>query len=194
MKTNYIFLGLFILMFGLIVWEYLEIRSLNQKLLTLNLELSKISSNLSFQEKGKVGIGTTNVKTKLDIGSTGGAINLSGTGIDFPTEGLEYGLFPHENVGLGLYSYHGGISFWGGGMPSEYMRLMRGNLGIGTLNPTEKLEVNGGLRLNSSSKKPQCDISKRGVIWYTQKDEGMTDSLEVCFKDSKDNYRWIKIL
>ena len=52
------------------------------------------------------------------------------------------------------------------------------NIGIGTTAPTQKLEVNGGVRLNTASAKPACDSTTRGTLWVTQ---GSTDDqVEVC--------------
>jgi hypothetical protein len=68
-----------------------------------------------------------------------------------------------------------------------------GNLGIGTANPSQRLEINGGIRLNASIPKPICDESTRGTLWFTKGKEGEKDSLEACLRDESGNYRWIKI-
>ncbi|MEQ9413391.1 MAG: tail fiber protein, partial [Cyclobacteriaceae bacterium] len=60
-----------------------------------------------------------------------------------PPTGLSYGFFAHSGVGIGTYSVHGGISFWGGAVPIEYMRISNGNVGIGTTTPDSKLTVKG---------------------------------------------------
>ena len=61
----------------------------------------------------------------------------------------------------------------------ERMRInSAGNVGIGTKTPTERLEVNGGVRLNTVDPKPViCDASTRGTLWLEQ---GTTDILYIC--------------
>ena len=79
----------------------------------------------------------------------------------------------------------------------ERMRVTSsGNVGIGTSTPTQLLEVNGGMRLNTATAKPDCsngnpDVSTvRGTFWFTQGGAGVKDSVEVCAKDASDNYAW----
>ncbi|OGU10779.1 MAG: hypothetical protein A2075_06405 [Geobacteraceae bacterium GWC2_58_44] len=65
-----------------------------------------------------------------------------------------------------------------------------GNVGIGTTSPTQKLEVNGGVRINTATAKPGCDSAARGTFWLTQKQAGEMDALEVCIKDATEAYVW----
>lgn len=78
---------------------------------------------------------------------------------------------------------------------TERMRITStGNVGIGTKTPTQKLEVNGALRLNTTSAKPAtCTDALRGTVWMTQGGTGVADSLEVCLKDGNGNYSWAKL-
>ncbi|MDO8507528.1 MAG: hypothetical protein Q7S53_03090 [bacterium] len=71
-----------------------------------------------------------------------------------------------------------------------YVTLATGNIGIGTNNPTEKLEVNGGMRLNTTTAKPTCDATHRGTFWVNQGAAGVKDDVEVCAKDAADAYAW----
>lgn len=65
-----------------------------------------------------------------------------------------------------------------------------GNVGIGTTAPSQKLEVNGGVRMNTATSKPTCDVNARGTMWFTQGATGVKDTLEVCAKDALENYAW----
>jgi hypothetical protein len=65
-----------------------------------------------------------------------------------------------------------------------------GNVGIGTTAPTQALEVNGGVRLNTATTKPACDTNARGTFWFTAGGPGVKDSLEVCAKNASEYYAW----
>lgn len=61
----------------------------------------------------------------------------------------------------------------------ERMRITSdGIVGIGTSTPTQQLEVNGGVRLNTTKGKPTCDSNARGTFWYTT--GSADDALEIC--------------
>lgn len=74
----------------------------------------------------------------------------------------------------------------------ERMRInSSGNVGIGTNAPSQKLEVAGGLRLNTATAKPAtCNASARGVIWVSQGATGVADTVDICLKDASGNYAW----
>ena len=69
-----------------------------------------------------------------------------------------------------------------------------GNVGIGQPAPNQKLEVNGGVRLNTGTAKPVCDNTNgptiRGTLWFAKGGTGTPDTLEVCAKDGSENYGW----
>jgi competence protein ComGC len=64
------------------------------------------------------------------------------------------------------------------------------NVGVGVSSPGQTLEVNGGLRLNTTASKPTCSSSQRGTFWVTQAAGGVKDDVQVCAKDSGDAYSW----
>ncbi len=65
-----------------------------------------------------------------------------------------------------------------------------GSVGVGTTSPGQKLEVNGGVRLNTATAKPTCDATSRGTFWMAQGAAGVKDTVEVCAKDAADAYSW----
>lgn len=75
---------------------------------------------------------------------------------------------------------------------AERMRITSaGNVGIGTTAPSQKLQVNGGIRLNTAALKPAtCDANVQGTIWFTKGGASAKDSLEVCAKDASDSFAW----
>lgn len=65
-----------------------------------------------------------------------------------------------------------------------------GNVGVGVAAPSQKLEVNGGVRLNTVTVKPTCGATVRGTFWAVQGGAGVKDNVEVCAKDAGDAYAW----
>ena len=72
----------------------------------------------------------------------------------------------------------------------ERMRITSsGNVGIGTTAPTQSLEVNGGMRMNTVATKPTCDANARGTFWFIQ--GSSKDNIEVCVMNG--SYMWIQL-
>lgn len=69
------------------------------------------------------------------------------------------------------------------------------NVGVGqnVVSPQQTLEVNGGLRLNTTNPKPACDSSQRGTFWVVQSGAGTKDSVQVCVKNASTTYFWATI-
>lgn len=68
-----------------------------------------------------------------------------------------------------------------------------GNVGIGSFggaNPTQRLEVKGGVKISSTGTKPTCDATVRGTFWVSQSATTDPDTVEVCSKDIGTVYSW----
>lgn len=67
------------------------------------------------------------------------------------------------------------------------------NVGIGSSysNPQQTLDVNGGIRVNSTGAQPSCNASNRGTFWDVQSGGG--DSLKLCVFSSSSIYTWATI-
>jgi len=68
------------------------------------------------------------------------------------------------------------------------------NIGIGQSSPNEVLDVNGGVRINTSAAQPTCSAAKRGDIWVTESPLGITDVLSICLKNTGNAYNWVTIV
>jgi hypothetical protein len=66
-------------------------------------------------------------------------------------------------------------------------------VGIGISSPTERLHIDGGLRLDATPSQPTCDSGHRGLIWGTKSATGVKDTLNFCGKDASDVYAWRSI-
>ena len=69
------------------------------------------------------------------------------------------------------------------------MATATGTDGILTISSTS---AGGGLQLTSGSK-PTCDSTKRGLLWFVAGGAGVSDTLEVCRKNSSDVYGWVSL-
>ncbi len=70
--------------------------------------------------------------------------------------------------------------------------VFAGGIGIGVSAPLSpiRLEVDGGVRLNTVTVRPSCGAGMRGVFWVTQGAAGVKDNVEVCAKDAANVYAW----
>ncbi|MFH1246577.1 MAG: type II secretion system protein [Candidatus Liptonbacteria bacterium] len=68
-----------------------------------------------------------------------------------------------------------------------------GYVGIGVQNPSQKLELGGGMKFNPSGSAPTCDSSTRGTLWFVQSAPGADDILEVCMQNVSSSYVWRQI-
>lgn len=76
----------------------------------------------------------------------------------------------------------------------ERMRITYyGYLGVGTVNPQQRLDVAGAIRTTNSTSKPTCNNTIRGSIWFYKNDtasSGAPDSLDICAKDNTGAFVW----
>ena len=78
----------------------------------------------------------------------------------------------------------------------EKMRITSvGNVGVGTIAPAQKLEVNGGVRMNTAVVRPVCSAAVRGTLWFEQKNTaGVADTMAVCAKGADESYAWRNLI
>lgn len=71
--------------------------------------------------------------------------------------------------------------------------IINGNLGVGTTNPTQRIQVDGAIRLKptGSTSQPTCSQNTAGTIWYKNTPSGQKDQFEVCVKDQNNVYGWV---
>mgnify|MGYP001579820351 CR=1 FL=1 len=102
------------------------------------------------------------------------------------------------NVGTGGIFSNGpiGVSIASTTQTNAVSAYFQGRVGIATTTPTQKLEVNGGIRLYGNSEST-CDAtsgpSTRGTLQFTQGSSGVADTLEICNSSSTDGYVWKKL-
>lgn len=99
---------------------------------------------------------------------------------------FDTGVYPVTN-GSGNNKIGAGGSLWNSINDSIY--FSGSNVGIGASSPTQVLEVNGGLRLNTATAKPSCDSNARGTFWVTLGGGGK-DSVEVCAQNASSSLAW----
>jgi hypothetical protein len=79
--------------------------------------------------------------------------------------------------------------------PTEYLSILgiSGNVGIGNIAPSQKLDVNGAIKIADTGTKPTCNSANRGTFWIDYGSSGIPitkDTVEVCAKDASNVYAW----
>jgi len=81
------------------------------------------------------------------------------------------------------------------GISREGLRISElGNIGIGSVDPKNKLTVNGGgFQLQSGDTLPLCNKENRGLQWYLTGGASKADRIMICGKDRYDKYYWVLV-
>lgn len=155
---------------------------------TNNTERMRITSTGG----GNIGIGTTNPETLLHLFRPDGYTIVSIEAGGNKESSLVYfknreGTWQVGNDGTRDASF---VISDGINQIPNFLMTKSGNVGIGTADPSAKLQVNGGVKILSEESRPSCNVSQRGTFWFTQGASGVKDSAEVCAKDASNNYAW----
>ncbi|MBI2451235.1 MAG: prepilin-type N-terminal cleavage/methylation domain-containing protein, partial [Parcubacteria group bacterium] len=168
---------------------------------------SNVPAMTIYRTSGNVGIGTTAPSSPLhirgpEISGSGqllveSSLNSAVVAIDAPLNAHAGVLFKESNASKWYLAHRGDIddSFRLYGYDSgAYIFTINssGNVGIGTttISTSQKLEINGGIALNTVTAKPTCSSTTRGTFWATQNGVGVKDNVEVCAKDAANAYAW----
>eukprot|EP00242_Pyramimonas_sp_CCMP2087_P002211 CAMPEP_0198226922 /NCGR_PEP_ID=MMETSP1445-20131203/107127_1 /TAXON_ID=36898 /ORGANISM="Pyramimonas sp., Strain CCMP2087" /LENGTH=265 /DNA_ID=CAMNT_0043906849 /DNA_START=28 /DNA_END=822 /DNA_ORIENTATION=+ len=77
------------------------------------------------------------------------------------------------------------------------MLLISSNgIGIGTssISASDKLVVNGPIRISDGGTRPECDNNHRGMLWHEFAEMGDADDVNMCVKTKADEYHWRSVL
>ena len=68
------------------------------------------------------------------------------------------------------------------------------NVGISSnpITPQQRLEIDGGLRLNTTIGKPACGTGERGTFWFTRGGGGK-DSVDICLQSPTGTLFWYQV-
>ncbi|MFZ4631731.1 MAG: hypothetical protein ACOYL8_00820 [Patescibacteria group bacterium] len=115
-----------------------------------------LASHMYSMNTGNIGIGTTTPGAKLQIYGSAGVNNF----LSFAEAGNRTWNFYANNGYLNIRDVTAGLDFL-------TIKGGSGNLGIGTTDPQEKLEVNGNIKLNGQAYSSKTTINPTsGVGWY----------------------------
>ena len=148
--------------------------------------LMSILDNGTASLKGNVGIGTTSPAWPLQIvSSSSPQLTLSDT-----TAGVGMKHWTMRSSGGVFYLATSTDSTYATSSAASIVVNSNGYVGIGIAVPTQALEVNGGVRLNTATAQPTCSTDTRGLFWVVQNGAGVKDDVQVCAKDAADAMAW----
>lgn len=84
------------------------------------------------------------------------------------------------------------VKIFRAGVQEDTLVLKEGNVGVGISSPNQKLEVDGGLKLNSSTARPACNADSRGTFWVTK--GATSDHVSVCLLKQSGAYKWVTLV
>ncbi len=157
-------------------------------------DMNAVNTWMTIKSTGNVGIGTTNPSRHLEVsGSDAQRIKVTSitsganSGLILNTTAREWDIFNESNTNSLMIADNTAGAY-------RIAVTSTGNVGLGTTTPQAKLEVNGGVRLNTTDTKPACDATNgpniRGTLWFTQIASG--DRIDVCIYDGSA-YTWKKV-
>ena len=162
------------------------------------------SESMSLTSQGNFGIGTNAPAQRLDVNGTAKAVNLTNGGTapgsnDFGLYSQTPTLMRYVTAATDHAWYTDGASGnnYGGTNPSMLLSLT-GNLGIGTTNPSQKLDVNGASRLRGqiydnnnvagASGQVLSTNSSGQVVW--QNNVAITPAVTAVFPRTNQDMTW----
>ena len=157
------------------------------------------STSVFMQSTGNVGIGTTSPSHKLTaVGGTNGRVARLGN-LEITTQAATYTGSSIEVTGSNSFIKYNstlGHKFFtrvtGGGNTLEALTIVpdTGNVGVGTTNPTAKLDVDGGVKIGDDT--DTASANKVGTVRY--RTSGNNSYVDMCMQTGATTYEWINIV
>jgi len=86
------------------------------------------------------------------------------------------------------------VNRWHSVNDTIYFNFASGTVGVRTPNPTQALEVNGGMRIRPETAAfVSCSIVTRGTWWVQDTGGGGQDNFFMCLKQGDEMYGWLQI-